>query len=73
MWNEIKRTAKSPPTFFFIFYIVKINFLKGDAPSSYDDIPIDMFIKDGKPSESTLDRWKLIIDLSNEYGFFQDD
>lgn len=73
MWNEIKRTARSPPTFLFILYIVKINFLKSDAPSSYDDIPIDMFLKGGKPSEGTLNRWKLIIDLFNEHDFFQND
>lgn len=67
MWHEIEEIAKR--SLLFIFYIVKINFLKNDAPSSYDEVPFNMFLKGGPPSKMTLNRWMLIIDIFNELGF----
>lgn len=61
MWNEIRKTAKMETAHIFLMTIVRL--LDKSQVSDVESFSPEAYARRGKPSDSILNRWKLIIDL----------
>lgn len=68
MWAEIQKTAKMETL--HVLFMSKLALSDYSAVSEIDEISPDTFFNDEPPSDAVLNRWKLIIDMFVENGFY---